>query len=108
MITSRQLSLIREVGQDVDFTIIFENYQHVFTRYQRFRFTKSIESIKSLHKVQVQFIETFTISKKLKSLYHECLASYRDMERGKKIYYLILTSVMIVFIFLCIFVIPAD
>jgi len=96
------IPFIEEFGQNANVTLIFKNYRHIMTRHEREFFTKSLQKIKSPHKIQVQFIERFRIALELKSLFRECLTSYRDMKRSKKIFALIMIDSWIGFIIFCI------
>ena len=63
---------IETVSQNQHISIIFENYRHTMSTYERLMFLKSVQNIESPHEVQVQFIENFRIAKKLKSSCHDC------------------------------------
>jgi len=63
---------IGEVGQNGNISIRFENYRHIMTTYERLLFTKSVQNVKSSHRIRVQFIENSRIVKKLKSSCREC------------------------------------
>ncbi len=102
------LPFVKEVGEKGDLTVTFENYRHLFKKSERLLFTKEIQKIKPSCKIQVEFIEKFRIVQKFKSLYQQGLASYRDMGRAQKIYYLILIFIIIGMIILFIFVLPDD
>jgi len=57
---------LEELGQSKNISITFEAYKLEMTRYEQSLFTKSVKDIRSPHKIQVQFIENYTIAQEVK------------------------------------------